>query len=737
MKRTFTPNIRIIAVTIVIIGLLSLFGFRYADDPIVTKIANQLGLFNDKCKLQKVYVHTNKDIYITGESIWLKGYLLNAYNLLPENSSNEIFVDLVNKDNAIIKSIILKNRNGFSLGDIELDDSIPDGNYQLVAYSNWMKNFDDDFFFSKTIQVKSPKYGNYVTSSTLKEIEEYNQSLIKADEIKTISFFPEGGTLVAGLECRVAFKAINSLGYGVDVAGEIFDDQNTRVGHFETKHLGMGSFSITPQLNRKYTAKVIFSNGKTEKFNLPSITPQGYTMMVNALAGDKIRLAIQSNITDQGDDKTKEIIIVGQSRGQIKYLSKGILTGKPLNSAIPKKLFPAGIAQITLFNGRGEPLCERLVFIQPKEADSNELLKVESKTEGDEIVYQIRLNQPDGKPQTGNISLSVYESLNNSEIQKWKENILTNLLLTSDIKGRIERPLDYFDSSNPSGNLNLDYIMLTNGWRRFVWKDVIAGYSPIFLFLPSEGITEEIRVSSNLPFSFDVTDKLHPGSLNDKFDAKKIRENTRIAAKNRVGGNSSVSGNVHYIDPIKTSGYSNMVQYMNGRFAGVSVSGNGITIRGAASINSGTDPLILLDGSSISFSNLNTIVPKEVATIEILKGSDASLYGVRGANGVIILTMRKGSENINNLPANSEPAVERIIGFHKAREFYVPSYDTWESKPTASNVPRAIAWKPSIVLDSTGMAVVRVKNKLNLEKYTTSIEGMSSNGCVLNYSAGN
>lgn len=85
--------------------------------------------------------------------------------------------------------------------------------------------------------------------------------------------------------------------------------------------------------------------------------------------------------------------------------------------------------------------------------------------------------------------------------------------------------------------------------------------------------------------------------------------------------------------------YSNMYEYLRGRVAGVEVRGSKILIRGTGSINSSTDPLILLDG--VAIEDLSIVNPAEVESVEVLKDTSASIYGVRGANGVIQIKTKK------------------------------------------------------------------------------------------------
>lgn len=711
--------------------------FRDSEDPRVVKIYQQLETFSNRTQQQKIYLKTDKEKYMPGESIWLKAYVLKASNLQSDLNSNEVFVDLIGYDKVVYQNIIIQNADGFAKGDIAIADSIPEGNYQIVAYTNWMKNFDDAYFFSKTIQIVNPKYNNFISQRAFDNIKKRNKIFVEGEKEMTVQFFPEGGNLVSGISGRVAFKAINRLGNGVNVKGEIFDETNKKAGSFQSKHLGMGSFVFTPEAGKKYYAKVTFDDASTKKIDLPAVEPKGFVLMANTIAGDQLRLSIQTNAINPMDDKSNEFFIVGQAGGEIRYISKALYKGKPVNVVIPKKHFPAGISQITIFDYQTNPVCERLVFIFPKETENTTSMDVTKTSEGNDMVFKIQLKDKQGKASTGNLSLSLSENIEINGLQSWNENILSNLLLTSDLKGKVENATQYFDETNPQSPVDLDLVMMINGWRRFVWKDILAGQFPVLLYTPSLGLRpEEVFSTTVKPFSPNISDKAFESVLNVQYDPKQIKKNTRGTQKSNSIGTSR-NPNVLTIDQ-NSSSYSDMVEYLKGRVAGVTVAADGIRIRGVNSINSGLDPLILQDGVEIGFNTLKTISPREVTSVEVLKGPDASLYGVRGANGVIILHMRKGGDPFEDVPAAvNEPSFERMVSFSQTREFYVPAYDSWEKKPSEFNVPRAIFWKPDIAVDANGTAVIRVKNPVGVSKIKASIEGLSSDGSVLFYQSEN
>ncbi len=88
--------------------------------------------------------------------------------------------------------------------------------------------------------------------------------------------------------------------------------------------------------------------------------------------------------------------------------------------------------------------------------------------------------------------------------------------------------------------------------------------------------------------------------------------------------------------------YQDIYDMIRGRIAGVEVSGRSIKVRGTNSLNVSTEPLFVVDG--VIVREIDDIAPETVKSIEVLKGPDATAYGARGSNGVIIITRRTGKD---------------------------------------------------------------------------------------------
>lgn len=308
---------------------------------------------------------------------------------------------------------------------------------------------------------------------------------IKATSDKVdVQFFPESGYLVTGLPSKVAFKAVGADGLGKNVKGVITDDAGQEIATFESQHLGMGVFVIVPEAGKTYKAKVTFDDGSTSTLNLPAIQQQGYVLSTNSVSDpDNISVRITASPSLTGS----EINLVAQANGQICYAAKNKLQEGVLVARIPKSKFPSGIAQFTLFNAAGEPVNERLVFV-----NRADLLKIgvsssaQTYAPRQKVALQLSANDPDGQPELASLSAAVIDATKIPSDESDETSILSEILLSSDIKGYIEKPNYYFTNTNRQTQSDLDVLMMTQGYRRFEWKQILNDVYPPVVFQPQK-----------------------------------------------------------------------------------------------------------------------------------------------------------------------------------------------------------------------------------------------------------
>ncbi|MFD2289113.1 carboxypeptidase regulatory-like domain-containing protein [Pedobacter petrophilus] len=347
------------------------------------------------------------------------------------------------------------------------------------------------------------KKGELITSINTTDKDVVNNSFTLANAIlsKDFQFFPEGGNLIAGLTNKVAIKAIKSDGLGINSKGTITDSDGKQVAAFNAQHVGMGTFDLLPENGKTYKANVTYVDGTSETYNLPAVTDKGIKVTVDNSDAENIQVKILSNDGFFEENKGKKFYLVAQSKGVICYGAQTALSNKEYSSTILKSKFPSGIAQFTLFTDAGKPLSERLAFIQHK---SNMAVALTTAAPSYGVKKKVKVNvaaKKDGAPVEGNFSVTVVDETKVPANDDAASTILTGLLLSSDLKGYVEKANYYFNAPDARKNTDLDILLLTQGYRTFKYSNILAGSLPKISFLPEQGIEVSgiLRMSNGIP----------------------------------------------------------------------------------------------------------------------------------------------------------------------------------------------------------------------------------------------
>ncbi|MFN8396983.1 MAG: MG2 domain-containing protein [Bacteroidia bacterium] len=287
-----------------------------------------------------------------------------------------------------------------------------------------------------------------------------------------LQFFPEGGDLVYGLASKVAFKAINEFGKPADIEGIVIDQNDAKIADFKSFHQGMGAFNFNPAQGQTFRAKITKPEGINQVYEIPEPMPRGYVLNVDHVDSKEMGVTIRST-------ESEALSLVAQVRGEVYWASEvSVLPGKTeLN--IPLTNFPMGVAQLTLFDAKGIERCERLAFV-----NRDRQLKVEVKTDKEKylprekVKMTVKVTDERGMPMPAQLSLAVVNDQMLSFADDKSGNILSQLLLEPDLKGKVEEPRFYFDTKEEKSLAAMDYLMMTSGWRRFTWEQVLGGNLP-------------------------------------------------------------------------------------------------------------------------------------------------------------------------------------------------------------------------------------------------------------------
>jgi len=571
------------AITVLIVTVYSLASAQTKPDTVnLTTILEKTIKYGNEHPIEKVYLHMDKPYYSVGDTIWFKAYAtMDKHQLTP--LSRIVYVDVITSRDSLVTTIKLPLNNGIAWGSIPLPQKMyKQGSYHLVAYTNWMRNFDPAYFFNKVISVGNPIDKELITTVSLGVASaKNNQSKITAhviyrdqnglpyankrvdwhvepeddkeikgaimtdasgganivintaklsgvsqvplltsidlgnrkvlgasfslkqlDKEKDVQFFPEGGELISGIRTVMGFKAVKPDGLGIDVSGTIMDSDGKPVVEFKSQNLGMGKFALVPESGKSYTANVTFADGSHGTYDLPRVASTGINLAASIIDPQNLVLKISSNDIFFQKNQGKEFYIIAQSGGIIYYAAKSVLNSQLYTASVLKSKFPTGILQVTLFASNGSPVSERIVFIR-----GNDLLNLSvtspSQTYGQRQKVRLNIASKNGTaPVQANLSMAVIDETKVPLDENAETTILTSLLLTSDLKGYIEKPNYYFTNVTDKTTSDLDVLMLTQGYRRFSYRDIIADKRPPVYFLPEMHgieISGTLRNNTGLP----------------------------------------------------------------------------------------------------------------------------------------------------------------------------------------------------------------------------------------------
>ncbi len=464
--RSLTLSKKLFFFVYIFLGLC-VFGLEsFGQSPALAEIQASYTTYEQQGIREKMYVHTDRQVYVSGEIIWFKAYLANAENNRPLGVSKVSYVELVNKANQPVLQGKIAMKEGSGNGSFLLPASIASGNYILRAYTNWMKNFSPDYFFEKKISIINSS-ANIDSSSNRGKVA-YN-----------IDFFPEGGNLVTGLESKIAFKAVDNKNNGAECEGVIINEMKDTVATFATLRFGMGRFSLKPESGKQYTAIANFKDGSSLKKELPQIYSNGYVMQLNEADLNNLRVSISAN----GNYLSRNMYVVVQSRGHIDVARSVPIENNNAVCVINKNELKEGVSIITVFDENKTPLCERLYFSRPKNkmVISAKADKATYETRS-KVIVNVSTDDQNKNPLTGNLSASVYRLGNIDDSSR--ENIFNYFWLTSNLRGFIEDPGYYFAAENAETGEALENLLLAQGWRKFNWDDVLQNKKPSFTYVP-------------------------------------------------------------------------------------------------------------------------------------------------------------------------------------------------------------------------------------------------------------
>ena len=449
--------------------------------------ADHLQRFGKQLPQEEVFVHMDNTCYYLGDTLYFKAYM-RLSDGRPSPLSHLLYVELLNHDGYLVERQKIEMNNGQGCGSFVLLDTLYGGYYELRAYTRWQLNWGlyehphtknaEKWFFSKKmardyyrdyeklysrvfpVYDKPREAGDFAQDMTLRPL----RRVFKQQDEKpraVVTFYPEGGNCVAGVPNRIAFEANDGDGKHLKGKLKIKNEKLKVDTETETMSRGRGAFVVTPSSEERLKATFTWDEGSQE-VDLPKAVEDGVAMQTTVEA-DGIHVALARH----GSAAQEQLGLTASCHGVMKDFQT-ISSDKII---IPMDKLPTGVIQLTVFNTEGRIYADRLVFVRQPGFQSQNITFEGVKPQYEpyeEVSLSLTLSQGEGTTTGGGLSLAVRDAAH-SDYTFDSGNILTEMLLASQIRGFVEQPEYFFEADDEEHRMALDLLLMVQGWRRYDW----------------------------------------------------------------------------------------------------------------------------------------------------------------------------------------------------------------------------------------------------------------------------
>ena len=418
------------------------------------QIDSVMAAYQEQFPKEKIHIHFDRSIYNKSETIWYKVYILSGGEL--STLSKNVYVEWYDTTGKMLYQTVAPLFQSTAKGSFDVPANYTGNFLHVKAYTRWMLNDDSAFLYERDLAVNNPAPAQKKMPAAMKT---------------RLELFPEGGTLVQGLNTRVAFKATNQFGVPVRIKALLQNDKGKTLDTLKVKHDGMGLFSLLSHANESYRI------GWTDEYGNKGITPipiekqEGSSLAVST-TNDKALVKVER--TANVPDNFKQVHLLVHMNQQLFYkVALNMMEKTLLNAQIPIDEMPTGILQFSLFTSDWLPIAERIVFVNNHLHEFNvkfstPIIGLEKRARN---IIEVLVNDS----AFTNMSVAVTDA---SVVPPDKHTIFSDFLLSDDIRGKVYNPAYYFTSDADSITSKLDLVMMTNGWRRFDWDKIKAAPMP-------------------------------------------------------------------------------------------------------------------------------------------------------------------------------------------------------------------------------------------------------------------
>ena len=448
------------------IFFLILFGFfsltTSAQSPEIVSLYEKFkaaATFDHEFPREKVYLHLDNNAYLEGDSIWYKAYVVRASSLKPTDISKVLYVELLDAAGVLLKRQLHKiDAHGGTSGCFVLENQNKSGYYEIRAFTRAMLNWGDESCFSRVI----PVFENETNSLSINtpdadwKMPATAQRTFKfeGEQQRQLTFYPEGGNLISGLQQRVAFLLTDGNGMPVTDTISVFNAQGECILQTMPFYEGRGAFVLPAGVTDTY-AEV-----GEKRFPLPNAENQGYVLSCN-LAGDYLDISVER----APNQPIETIGLAVFCREQPCYFDT-LRVDEADAFSLPASVFRPGVNRIELFDSKGRSCASRLVFCPINHLMPQVKVLQNAQFYESYAPVSMKINVVDaaGNPCMSQMSVAVRDAAQEL-VETPRNSIEVEMLLGSEVRGYIHNPQFYFASSNRLAGVALDHLLMVQGWR--------------------------------------------------------------------------------------------------------------------------------------------------------------------------------------------------------------------------------------------------------------------------------
>jgi len=737
-----------------------------------------------------VYTHLNKSVYIKGESLAFNAYVFDKTDKRLSKFTTNLYCSISDEKGEIIKSELVFVNKGVANGMFMVDSLFTSGNYVFKAYTNWMKNFDEQNFYIQNIKVIDPEIESNVIPQVISS---------KLDA----QFLPEGGHLLANTENTMGVVIKDELGFGIpNLECQLLSDDNEIV-NFKTNQFGIGKFMFIPEGSKSYRVSVNFE-GTRQNFNIDSAEIKGVTFSLVDLH-DKVVLRISTNKNTFRDIRKQSYKLTIHNGFEFKTTIFEFKESLNVTKYIDYDDLFTGINIFTVFNEINVPVLERIFF----KYDGINLIYTDDvtyKKVTDSIEVSLPFKGVDiSLPNHFSVSVLPEETKSNNN----QNNIISSTFLQPYVKGFIENASYYFTDINRRKQYDLDNLLLTQGWSSYDWNKIFY-FHPNTSFEFETGISFKAMVNNSKTLKF----VMYPSSFNHleifeisdgnntfekkelfPFDDEKIRlsevkknddvkkpsiylqfypsaipniENytKTLPLKETVVFDSellqpfletswveyeqlaevlievdktqdrieelqkSIYGQVDIFDDSKRKTYIDLASYLRSKRYRVTQTGNEFKITDNRSVDENRTPIVYIDNREVFDTNELSFYTMDMVDYIILDKSGFG-QGFRGSGGIIKIYTDHKILYKNNPEIRTFQEIDIPLSFTTPKSFYTPKYSSYEGRFFKEY--GVIKWLPKLSVDENGEISFKISSQQgpNIKLF---IEGTANNGSFISES---